>query len=113
MLNGPTRFAPQPKCDEKNLEEARKLLGISVKDKVKNSSASKDDSHIVSKNDNTSVANTEELAKNKMSQTKKKEEILFEKECCQNFLNSNSTIPDASDIQRTTKSPMRKSGTEM
>ena len=35
LLNGPTRFAPQPKYDEKNLEEARKLLGITVRDKHK------------------------------------------------------------------------------
>jgi hypothetical protein len=55
LLNGPTRFAPQPKCDEKNLEEARKLLGITVRDKHKNSSVTKDDSYIVSKNDNARV----------------------------------------------------------
>ena len=73
LLNGPTRFAPQPKCDERNLEEARKLLGITVKDKYKNSSLTKDDSHIVSQNDNAGVANLKDLENNKrLCQTKNK-----------------------------------------
>ena len=63
LLHGQPRFAPQPKTDEKNLEEARKLLGITVKDKAKNSSSTKDDSHIVPKNDNGRVANSEDMAK--------------------------------------------------
>ena len=33
LINGPARFAQQPKYDEKNLEEARRLLGITPKDK--------------------------------------------------------------------------------
>ena len=33
LINGPSRFAQQPKYDEKNLEEARRLLGITPKDK--------------------------------------------------------------------------------
>ena len=76
LLHGPPRFAPQPKADEKNLEEARKLLGITVRDKHKNSSVTKDDSYIVSKNDNAKVVNSEDLENNKrLCQTKKKEEI--------------------------------------
>ena len=76
LLNGPTRFAPQPKCDEKNLEEARKLLGITVRDKHKNSSVTKDDSYIVPKNDNARVVNSEDLEQNKrLCQTKKKEDV--------------------------------------
>ena len=35
LINGPPRFAPQPKVDEKNLEEARRLLGITPKNKNK------------------------------------------------------------------------------
>ena len=55
------------------MEEARKLLGITVKDKYKNSSLTKDDSHIVSQNDNAGVANLKDLENNKrLCQTKNK-----------------------------------------